>query len=814
MEKTQRFIRVQAIILLLLMLFSLLASTAHAQEVSVSTTPCPSYFENYTSSGQWRGIGTPLHIIDSTGQVAYCLQTNYKSPFGSGYSSIDGSMYYNQTTLNGLQAILENGYPSSDGGFGAEQARYATANAIRFWLAENNCEGVPSWLNQRWNSDGIRAVSGYEGLYNWSLYLLSLARNQSVSGASVILDPADITLRKEGSYYVGETTVTLHNCTSYEIDTYTMPFGSDVEGLTGSSGDVLTIKIDPKYYNSNDLEIWIDANGSGGAASLLFFGPYNSGEQRMIAYDVNAYGTNASAKLTAHIPPVVPTGRLEIHKVDAETDDPISGVTFALGDSQGNQISSAVTDSNGNAVFDGIELGEYFYIEESAPEGYIIDKEKHYITISWNGQIVSQTQINRKGDPSGGLRIHKLDSKTNAAVSGVTYELFDNSGTLLSTKTTDTNGYAEFMDLKLGTYKYREKSAPEGYIVDTKTYSVEITEGGKTISETRFNTYEEPKGSVLLHKTDLDSGNPIRGVKYEFRSADNKYKVERTTDSDGYIRFDDLPLGTYYYRELSAPEGYQIDAKNYQLDITEKGQVISQERTNKYTKPTGTLEIKKHDNSTWDLLSGATYELKNSKGELIASKTTDSTGCVYFKNLPLDTYTLREIKAPEGYKLDSKVYTINITQDGQLITYNLKNTKKPLIGSITVHKVDSKGNSLPGVSFKLFASKDGGKNYNMYWTSVTDKDGISTFLNLNPDYMYKLVETKAPNGMELYPEPIFEGKIDKTQLDLSFTVNNSPLVALPFTGGSGFNYIPVLMLVLGTGFYFTYINYIKEKKHE
>ena len=58
-----------------------------------------------------------MHYINETGQVAYCLQTNYNSPNNSGYSSTSGWQYYDEVTIRGLQAILEHGYPNDTGGF-------------------------------------------------------------------------------------------------------------------------------------------------------------------------------------------------------------------------------------------------------------------------------------------------------------------------------------------------------------------------------------------------------------------------------------------------------------------------------------------------------------------------------------------------------------------------------------------------------------------------------------------------------------------------------------------------------------------------
>lgn len=74
----------------LLLFGSMLPLTAFAADVTVSTTDSTAYFQTFSSKGVWVDIGTPLHTVNGTGQVAYCLQTDYSSPSDSGYSSIDG----------------------------------------------------------------------------------------------------------------------------------------------------------------------------------------------------------------------------------------------------------------------------------------------------------------------------------------------------------------------------------------------------------------------------------------------------------------------------------------------------------------------------------------------------------------------------------------------------------------------------------------------------------------------------------------------------------------------------------------------------
>ena len=66
-----------------------------------------SYFQTFSSSGVWTGVGTPTHTIVQTGAPAYCLQTEYTSPSGGGYTTTDPWYYYDAATIYGLQAILD-----------------------------------------------------------------------------------------------------------------------------------------------------------------------------------------------------------------------------------------------------------------------------------------------------------------------------------------------------------------------------------------------------------------------------------------------------------------------------------------------------------------------------------------------------------------------------------------------------------------------------------------------------------------------------------------------------------------------------------
>ena len=84
--------RIFSLLCMLLIFIAILPISAFADWVTVSTVNSASYFQTFSSKGVWTAIGTPAHYINETGQVAYCLQTNYNSPNNSGYSSTSGSI--------------------------------------------------------------------------------------------------------------------------------------------------------------------------------------------------------------------------------------------------------------------------------------------------------------------------------------------------------------------------------------------------------------------------------------------------------------------------------------------------------------------------------------------------------------------------------------------------------------------------------------------------------------------------------------------------------------------------------------------------
>ena len=166
-------------------------------------------------------------------------------------------------------------------------------------------------------------------------------------------------------------------------------------------------------------------------------------------------------------------------------------------------------------------------------------------------------------------------------------------------------------------------------------------------------TVTEDKGSLTINKVDADTGKALAGVTYRlFDSAGNKI-ADVTTGTDGRAVFSDLPLGSYTYQEISAPEGYVVDDTKYQITIATEALNITETRTNTMAK--GSLTVRKVD-VTGSPLAGAELLLETSTdGQTwteVGKITTDKTGIAKWGDLKIGAqYRIIEAKAPAGYTL-------------------------------------------------------------------------------------------------------------------------------------------------------------------
>ncbi len=490
-------------------------------------------------------------------------------------------------------------------------------------------------------------------------------------------------------------------------------------------------------------------------------------------------------------------------------------------------FQEVVSDENGLCTTDRdrsnelVPGHEYAVLELAPAEGYARSEDVCFFTFGTrdydSGMEAAMTVLaSFEGkwsnfEKPGRISVTKLDSETGLPVDGATYGIYtdkactipahyveydetantvciDNSKVpsagsekvqynasyaLYSTANATVQGNYTSGWLMAGTYYLKEVKAPIGYELSDEVQAVTVSKG----SHPSLTFSNNPvKGTVIVSKTDsTDSSVFVEGATYGlYNSAKAQVATFAATNEYGKARISNLSLGNYYVKELSAPEGYELDSEYHAVSTASAEPVtanVSDAPVGKTTTvpsetPTKTpaetpatvvpetITVETPDDSDdgddttpyfkvikinpeCEQLAGATLQVYDQAGQLVDQWVSDGTDHVV-ENVTLGgTYLLHELAAPAGYELASDViFTLPLTMD-EVMVITMVDYARP---SMVINKVDEEGNQVSGATLAIY-DMDG----NEVATWVTEGHGV-TVEGLVSGQSYLLRELEAPDG--------------------------------------------------------------------
>ena len=402
----------------------------------------------------------------------------------------------------------------------------------------------------------------------------------------------------------------------------------------------------------------------------------------------------------------------------------------------------------------------YSVVEMQAPYGYVLDSTPIYFDITAentteeNGVTIVKTEkkntpqkgtitVEKTGEifsnvtSSGEKEIVYQPEYSVSGLSGAVFEIYADEnittpdGTVRYTKdtlvdaiTTGEKGTATSKQLYLGKYRVVETVAPYGTVINPEPHTVELTYSGQnekvTNTSTSF-TNDRQKAEINLtkileqnEKFNIGSNDEILNVSFGlYADEDLKAANGSVIPKDGLLEIitcnekgkatftTDLPIGSYYVKEISTDSHYILSEKKYPVVFEYAGQdtatvhiSVNDGEPIENEIIYGTIKGLKIDRETCENIAGALFgmfkaeEKELSEKAAILTAESNEEGIFTFENVPYGEYIVCELKPANGYLENEELYPVTISEDDEIIEITIENDKIPELG--TTATIDGK----------------------------------------------------------------------------------------------------------------------------
>ncbi|WP_322899035.1 MSCRAMM family protein [Enterococcus faecalis] len=481
----------------------------------------------------------------------------------------------------------------------------------------------------------------------------------------------------------------------------------------------------------------------------------------------------ANKIVTVTVDNVAQKGSIKIVKQDKDSKKRLTGAEFQWKDTVTGKTGTVTVGTDGTVTIPNLSVNRTYELTETkAPAGYVLDKTVHKVTLTTAqaNKVVTVTidNIAKKGS----LAIIKVDKDSGKRLAGAEFKWRDTVTGKVGTAVADKNGQALITNLPVNrVYEITEVKAPNGYILNNKTYRVTLTTN--YADKIGYYTIENValRGNLKLVKQDGYSKQRLAGAQFRWRDTVNGNTGVVTANANGEATLYNFSVNRIYeITEIKAPNGYILDKTVHRVLLPSNyaGKTYTFTKNNQAQK--GAIKIIKQDGYTKQRLAGAQFKFRDTTNNHTATFTANRNGEVLITGLAGDrVYEITEIKAPNGYIIDRRVHKVDLRgQGGKTYTLVLNNT--PQQGAIKIVKQDGYTRQrLAGAQFKF---RDTTNNYTA--TFIANRNGEVLIPGLAGNRIYEITEIKAPNGY------VIDRRVHKVDLrgqggkTYTLVLNNTP----------------------------------------
>ncbi|WP_445266893.1 SpaA isopeptide-forming pilin-related protein, partial [Staphylococcus aureus] len=258
----------------------------------------------------------------------------------------------------------------------------------------------------------------------------------------------------------------------------------------------------------------------------------------------------------------VQIGSIKIVKQDKDSKKRLTGAEFQWKDTVTGKTGTVTVGTDGTVTIPNLSVNRTYEITETkAPTGYVLDKTVHKVTLTTAQANKVVTVIIENTAQKGSLSIIKVDKDSRKRLAGAEFKWRDTVTGKEGTVVADKNGQALITNLPVNrVYEITEIKAPNGYILNNKTYRVTLTTN--FADKIGYYTIENValRGNLKLIKQDSYSKQRLAGAQFRWRDTVNGNTGVVTANANGEATLYNFSVNRIYeITEIKAPNGYILD---------------------------------------------------------------------------------------------------------------------------------------------------------------------------------------------------------------------------------------------------------------